>query len=184
LIPKLDVQNFILVGHSMGGKVAQLVAGRKMVKGLIAVVLIGSAPPTPLSLPPDMKAQQLTAYSSQESAEFVVKNVLSSSALANETITMLVEDMLRGNVFATAAWPNYAMGEDILAAARLINIPVLVVGGGLDRVEPVERLRTVVVGSIEHAEMVVVEGSGHLLPIEAPKKVAGYIEYFVKKIYL
>jgi 3-oxoadipate enol-lactonase len=164
LIPNLDVQDFILVGHSMG------------------VVLIGPAPPTPFSFPPDMKAQQLVAYSSPESAEFVVKNVLSSLKLTDDTITMLVEDMLRGSAFATAAWPNYAMGEDVLAATRLIKVPVLVIAGELDRVEPVERLRTEVVGNIEHAKLVVVQGSGHLLPVEAPEKVAGYIESFVKNI--
>jgi pimeloyl-ACP methyl ester carboxylesterase len=182
LIPKLDIQDFILVGHSMGGKVAQLIAGRNLVNGLRGVVLIGPAPPTPFSLPPDMKAQQLVAYSSPESAEFVVKNVLSSLKLTDETTTMLVEDMLRGNEFATAAWPNYAMGEDVLAATRSIKVPVLVIAGELDRVEPVERVRAEVVGIIEHAELVVVRGSGHLLPVEAPEKVAGYIESFVKTI--
>jgi 3-oxoadipate enol-lactonase len=182
LIPKLDIQDFILVGHSMGGKVAQLIAGRNLVNGLRGVVLIGPAPPTPFSLPPDMKTQQLVAYSSPESAEFVVKNVLSSLKLTDETTTMLVEDMLRGNEFATAAWPNYAMGEDVLAATRSIKVPVLVIAGELDRVEPVERVRAEVVGIIEHADLVVVRGSGHLLPVEAPEKVAGYIESFVKNI--
>jgi 3-oxoadipate enol-lactonase len=73
-------------------------------------------------------------------------------------------------------------GRGCLAATRLIKVPVLVIAGELDRVEPVERLRTEVVGNIEHAKLVVVQGSGHLLPVEAPEKVAGYIESFVKNI--
>lgn len=59
LIPKLDIKNFVLVGYSMGGKVAQLIAGRNLVKGLKGVVLLALAPPTPFELPLDMKEQQI-----------------------------------------------------------------------------------------------------------------------------
>jgi 3-oxoadipate enol-lactonase len=182
LIPKLDVQDFILVGHSMGGKVAQLIAGRSVVKGLKGVVLIAPAPPTPFELPSNMKEQQLTAYSSAESAEFVARNVLSASNLSDETISSLVKDMMKGNKFAKAAWPEYAMAEDIVDQAEKINVPVLVVGGEKDVVEPVGRLRKEVLGKIQGAELVVIEGSGHLLPVEKSTLVAGSIEHFVAKI--
>jgi 3-oxoadipate enol-lactonase len=182
LIPKLDIQDFILVGHSMGGKVAQLIAGRNIVKGLKGVVLIAPAPPTPFELPKDMKEQQLTAYSSLESAEFVARNVLSASNLSDETIYLLVKDMLKGNKFAKAAWPEYAMAEDIVDQAEKINVPVLVICGEKDIVEPVERLRKEVLRRIQGAELVVVEGSGHLLPVEKSSLVAGSIEHFIAKI--
>lgn len=182
LIPELDVQDFILIGHSMGGKVAQLIAGRNLVKGLKGVVLIAPAPPTPFELPPDMKEQQLTAYLSPESGEFVVRNVLLASNLSDETVTSLVEDMLKGNKSAKAAWPEYAMGEDIVEQAEKINVPVLVIGGGKDIVEPVYRLRKEVLGRISGAELEVIEGSGHLLPVEYPELVARNIEDFTARI--
>jgi len=166
----------------MGGKVAQLIAGRNLVKGLKGVVLLAPAPPTPFELPSDMKKQQLTAYSSAESAECVVKSVLSASRLSDESIALLVEDMLKGNEFAKAAWPGYAMGEGIVEEARKINVPVLVLGGEKDVVEPVERLREGVLESIDGAELVMVEGSGHLLPLEAPAQVARQIERFAAKM--
>jgi 3-oxoadipate enol-lactonase len=142
LIPKLDVQDFILIGHSMGGKVAQLVAGRRLVKGLKGVILIGPAPPTPFELPDDMKKQQMAAYSSYESAEFVARNVLTSSTLSDEMVAILVEDMVKGSEFSKLAWPNYAMAEDIVVESRHINVPVLVIAGELDRIEPLDRLKT------------------------------------------
>ena len=182
LIPKLDVQDFILVGHSMGGKVAQLISGKNPVKGLKGVVLIAPAPPTPFELPPDMKEQQLTAYLSPESAEFVARNVLSASILSDETISSLVEDMLKGNKSAKAAWPEYAMGEDIVEQAEKINVPVFVIGGGKDIVEPMERLREEVLGRISGAELEVIEASGHLLPVEYPELVARNIEDFTARI--
>ncbi|KAE8447386.1 hypothetical protein EG329_010800 [Mollisiaceae sp. DMI_Dod_QoI] len=184
LIPQLDVEDFILIGHSMGGKVSQLIAGRSQTPGLKGIVLLAPAPPTPLELPLDMKQQQISAYSSRDSAEFVVRNVLSSSQLSDEVVSALVEDMLKGNEFATKAWPAYGMAEDILAETRSITLPVLIIGGELDKVEPVERLKKEVSENIAGAEMTVIEGSGHLLPVEAPEQVAGYIQYFVKKLHI
>ncbi|KAH8660816.1 Alpha/Beta hydrolase protein [Tricladium varicosporioides] len=171
LISHLDIKNFVLIGHSMGGKVAQLIAGQKRVKGLKGMVLLAPAPPTPLVLSEEMKAQQLTAYDTPESAEFVVRNVLTSSLISSSTIQFLVQDMLSGNKYAKRAWPEYAMAEDISDEAKKVNVPVLVVVGEEDRVETVERVRKEVIGNIKGAYMIVLDGKGHLLPVEAPEEV-------------
>jgi 3-oxoadipate enol-lactonase len=182
LIPKLNINDFILVGHSMGGKVAQLLAGRNVFGDrLKGVVLIAPAPPTPFQLPGEMKEQQRTAFSTSESAEFVVRNVLTNIPLSEETVQLLVEDMLKGNKYAREAWPEYAMGEDIVGDARKIAVPLLVIGGEKDQVEVVERLKGEVLGNVK-GELVVVEGAGHLLPVEAPEAVAGFIDGFVGKV--
>ncbi len=166
----------------MGGKVAQLIGGRSQVTGLKAIVLIGPAPPTPLVLPAEMKSQQMTAYNSAQSAEFVVRNVLTSSPLSDDQVKMIVSDIMKGNKFAKLAWPTYAMAEDILVETKKIKIPVLVIAGELDKVEPFERLQKEVLGNIAGSEIVVVMGSGHLLPFEAPRQVAKHIEKFVRQI--
>lgn len=166
----------------MGGKVAQLIAGRHQVKGLKGVVLLAPAPPTPLVLSPDMKVQQLSAYETPESAEFVVRNILSSSKLSDEVVGILVEDMVRGSEVAKKAWPGYGMDEDISEDARKIDVPVLVVVGDEDRAETVERVEREVLGNIKGVEMVVLEGKGHLLPVEAPEEVAGLARGFVGRV--
>ncbi|KFZ25498.1 hypothetical protein V502_00022 [Pseudogymnoascus sp. VKM F-4520 (FW-2644)] len=184
LLARLNIASFILIGHSMGGKVAQLIAGRGITKGIRGVVLVGPAPPTPLVIPAAMKEQQMTAYSSRESAEFVIRNVLSSSPMSDNIVTTLVEDIMKGSQHATLAWPVYAMLEDISSKVKEINVPVLVLAGELDKLEPVERLQSEVLGNIKGAEMVIVEGSGHMLPFEAPVEVAHHIAEFARKIYI
>lgn len=183
LIEELQLKDFILIGHSMGGKVAQLVAGRGRAPGLSALMLIGPAPPTPLELPPDMRSVQLSAYSNRQSAEFVVKNVLSSSALSDENVINLVDDMVKGNELAKSAWPSYGMAEDIVAESKMIKVPVLVIAGERDRVEPLERLKIEVVGNIPTAKLVIVKSSGHLIPYEAPLEVVRFIKDFLSNIF-
>ena len=166
----------------MGGKVAQAIAGRRQVKGLRGVVLLAPAPPNPLVLPEDMKKQQIVAYSSLQSAEFVVRNVLSSSKLEDEVVKMLMEDMMKGNEFAKAAWPAYAMAEDVVEEAKKIDVPVLVIAGELDRVETLERVKREILGNVKGAELEIIKGSGHLLPFEAPVEVSRLVTVFVGKI--
>ncbi|CVL03553.1 uncharacterized protein FMAN_15134 [Fusarium mangiferae] len=179
VITQLELQKYIIVGHSMGAKVAQAVAGRKFVIGLTGLVLLCPAPPTPLVLPEEMRDQQVSAYDNAQNAGSVARNVLTAKALADGTIKGIVEDMLKGSPSAKAAWPRYAMNEDILELAKTISIPSIVIAGGKDQVEPVARVKAEVSGNISVAEFLVLEEVGHLAPLEAPEEVAEIITDFI-----
>jgi 3-oxoadipate enol-lactonase len=91
---------------------------------------------------------------------------------------------MKENTYASAAWPVYAILEDIVVEVKKIKVPVLVVAAELDKLKPIERLRSEVLDNLVEAdtEMVVVRGSGHLLPVEGPLEVAKCIEVFVDKV--
>jgi 3-oxoadipate enol-lactonase len=164
----------------MGGKVAQLLASRPLA-GLKGMVLLAPAPAGRLTLPSEeMKEQQMQAYDSPQVAEFVVRQVLTAGGLADEDIRMLVEDTQRGNQWAKKAWPSYGMEEDYSGDLHKIGVPVKIVVGELDKLEPAERMRTEIIEKIKKkgASMVIVEGSGHMLPVEQPAKVADEIKAF------
>jgi pimeloyl-ACP methyl ester carboxylesterase len=184
VVNKLQLENVVFVGLSMGAKVAQCIAGRQSLPGLKGIVLVSPAPPTPLVLPEDMREQQVHAFENAQSAEFVARNVLTATALGDDVVQALVLDMLRGNEFARAAWPSYAMGEDITALVEGIKVPALVVAAEKDIVEPLERVKTEVVGRLVRVELAVVPGSGHLSPVEAPKVVAGFLVTFLESLGL
>lgn len=175
IIKEMKLENFVLVGLSMGGKVAQIIAAHKL-PGLKSVILLSPAPLNPFQLPEDMREQQIHAYDTKESATFVTANVLTASA-TKEAVAALVEDQLKGNEWAKAAWPKYGMAEDHCNLSGCIAVPVLVLAAEKDVVEPVERVREVfdMVGS----EWGVIGGSGHLSPVERVEDVARAIEEFV-----
>ncbi|KAF4334073.1 alpha beta-hydrolase [Fusarium beomiforme] len=179
ILARLGFQKYIIVGHSMGAKVAQAIAGRKLVAGLAGLVLLCPAPPTPLVLSNEMREQQISAYDDASNAEFVVRNVLTAKTLPDDTVQGIVKDMLKGNAYAKAAWPRYGMKEDILDLAKDISVPEIIIAGGEDQVEPVSRVKTEVSDIISGAELIVLEEVGHLALLEAPEKIAEIINSFI-----
>ncbi|CAK7234238.1 hypothetical protein SCUCBS95973_008867 [Sporothrix curviconia] len=183
----------VLVGLSMGAKVAQVVANRIATAAasgnylsVSAAVLAGPAPATPFQLPPDMREQQLHAYDAAGTASFVAQNVLTVSFRGDSNSSrlpeFLVDDMLRGNPPARAAWPAYAMAEDVTATSLgslATPPPVLVLAAEKDVVEPPERVKSGVLASIAGAKLELIAGSGHLSPIDAQEAVAAAIVRFV-----
>ena len=61
IIGALGLKRYILVGHSMGGKVAQIIAAR-LPQGLARLILIAPAPPTPMPVSEAQRAGMLASY--------------------------------------------------------------------------------------------------------------------------
>ncbi|MDE1995747.1 MAG: alpha/beta hydrolase, partial [Rhizobiaceae bacterium] len=65
LIAKLGLRRYVLVGHSMGGKIAQLLAATRP-DGLVGLVLIAPAPPVPVLVPEEQREMMLESYQARE----------------------------------------------------------------------------------------------------------------------
>jgi pimeloyl-ACP methyl ester carboxylesterase len=70
---------YVLVGHSMGGKLGQIVAARRP-KELVGVVLVAPSRSTPMPVPEAVRAIMLQSYGSREGV-FQALAVLGGEAL-------------------------------------------------------------------------------------------------------
>lgn len=178
VIDALALERYVLVGHSMGGKLAQYMASDRPA-GLVGLVLVAPSPPLPLPLATAQRDAMVRAYDDAASIHATLDHVLTAGPLPHALRGQVVEDSLRGAPAAKRAWPRGAMAEDITDRARRIAVPVTVVSGELDRVDPPAALRTHLLPFIPHAALETVPGRGHLLPLEAPEAVAHAIRRFV-----
>ncbi|OGM48352.1 putative alpha/beta hydrolase [Aspergillus bombycis] len=184
---------FILVGHSMGAKVALATLStlqESLLRKLRGLVLVAPAPPTTLRLPPDMKEQQKAAYETKESVRWTVENVLANpKSLSEDDIQLVIDDSLSANKLAKEAWPTYGMAEDVservrgsLAYISHAGVRVSVLVGGLDIVEPRERVEAEVCRFLEEngvkTSLRVVENVGHLIPLECPEVICKEISLY------
>ncbi|MGE6783203.1 alpha/beta fold hydrolase [Ensifer adhaerens] len=177
LIAALRLTRYVLVGNSMGGKVAQKLAARRP-EGLEALVLVAPAPPTPIDLSPQEKAMRLASYDSAETVNGMLDALLTRS-VAPEVRQRTIVETLKGAWAAKRAWVDVGMAEDIGDEVARITVPTLVITGTRDVVDPEPVLRREIGGRLPQARFVVLEGIGHFSAIEAPGEVAAAIMTFL-----
>jgi pimeloyl-ACP methyl ester carboxylesterase len=182
LIQHLGLKQYVLIGHSMGGKVAQLVASRDPAE-LVGLILVAPATPTPSHLPEEAKQQQVHAYDNRET---VIQTIafLTARTPDAETVEQIVQDSLSGTPEAKLAWPISAMLEDISPEVSKITVPTLVLAGEHDQLDSVEQHRREVIARISGARLEIISDSGHLLPIDEPVRTARAIDQFVRQLHI
>ena len=181
VIGTLGYTDYVLVGHSMGGKVAQALAARRPA-GLVGVVLVAPAPAVPA--PSTELLQQLTmhAYDNEHTVQQNIDQVLTYQPLAAELRQQVVEDSLRAGEEARLAWPKYGLTQDVSAGLSDVDIPILVLAGNHDKVDPPAVVAEHLLPLISHARMTVLEDTGHLSPLEVPDQVASHITTFIARL--
>jgi pimeloyl-ACP methyl ester carboxylesterase len=165
----------------MGGKVAQLLASRRPA-GLVGLVLVAPATPTPTHFPEEALQKQLHAYDNRETVLSAMA-FLSARTPDPEIVEQIVEDSLSGVPEAKLAWPNSAIREDISAEVARIAVPTLVLAGEHDRLNSVEQHRREILSRIPNSRLEIIRGSGHLIPIDEPLALAHAIDTFAAQLH-
>lgn len=181
LVREVGVSEFVLVGHSLGGKIAQLVASRRP-EGLLGLVLVAPAPPTPLRFPEEMRETQIHAYDTRENVLQTIR-LLSARMPPPELVEQIVEDSMSGSRAATLAYPTSSIFEDISHEVPKIAVPTLVLAGELDQLDSIEQHKREVVARIANARLEIIPRSGHLIPIDEPEELAKHIEKFCRRLH-
>lgn len=181
VIDTLGTASYVLVGHSMGAKVVQLLAGRRP-QGLSGAILVAPAPPRPAPVTAAQQDGLAHAYDTAESVIEAIDLMLTKRGLTPELQRQVIQDSLRGSAEARAAWPRHGLVADIRPAAEAIDVPVLVLAGEDDRVDPPAALATHLMPHIPGATMMVLPNTGHLSPLEIPNQIAGHIAHFVSQV--
>lgn len=178
LVQKLGIQNFALVGHSMSGKVALLVAARQATRaelaGLQALVLLSPSPPVPEPIPDDERQKLLRGHGQRTSAEQTLKNI-TAKPISDAAREQIIADDLRSARPAWEAWLQAGSLETISDRMSSIEVPVSILVGSDDQALPPEVQTRMVLPYVPRATIDIVPGAGHLLPWEVPDVVAAFI---------
>ncbi len=169
------VERPVVVGHSMGGQIAQLVAAASP-GALAGLLLVSPVPLAGLALPPE--ARELFERAANDAGKLGTILDLATVALSPEARARLVEVAV--DVDATAlresldAWTAGGF-EDRLAD---IDAPTLVVATD-DPFLPRELLQAQVADAIRGARLEHLPGAGHYPQVEAPARLVAILERFL-----
>ncbi|MGI3779061.1 MAG: alpha/beta hydrolase [Janthinobacterium lividum] len=177
-----------LAGHSMGGKVAAVLArraedGEAGLEGLAAVVLVAASPAGPEPMAAAKREEMLgwfrgdAGQSAAEAEGFVRDNV--GAALPAASGGRTVDDVVRADPAAWRAWLEQGAREDWAARVGVLRTPALVLAGGEDAALGTDAQRVLVAPAFARARLATLAGAGHLLPVERPEEVAGLIAAFL-----
>jgi pimeloyl-ACP methyl ester carboxylesterase len=175
-------ERWMLVGHSMGGKVAAAVARAAAdgdaPAGLAGLVLLAASPPAPEPMAERRRADMLGWVAAgpigdRDARAFVDANT--AQALPTPLRATAAADVRRSSRRAWAAWLEHGSREDWRARVGVLPYPALIVAGAADGDLGEDAQRRLNVPHYADARVEAVAGAAHLLPLEAPDAVAATI---------
>lgn len=175
LVGALGLGDYVLVGHSMGGKVAAALAARRPA-GLRGLLLVAPSPPWPEPMDDAERARLLHTHGDRAAAADTVRRT-TTLPLPPALFERAVDDRVRSSAAAWRAWLAHGSREDLSGRVGRLDdggrLPVHVLVGRRDPV----MARALMAQVADHlgGMLRVASDAGHLLPLESPHTVADAI---------
>ena len=166
IVNLLQGEKFILVGHGMGAKVAQLYAAQQPPENLLGLVLLAPIPLSSWRPPARILAKYKAAYQTGGNLENFVRDILAHAPVDETDIRNLVDDGMKDTPLAKEAWLSYGLDEDFSSAIGRINVPVMVRVGEVDRIIKVEDVVREISTKMHVCIHLLANDRGHLIPVE------------------
>jgi pimeloyl-ACP methyl ester carboxylesterase len=181
LITRQQLTDYVLVGHSMGGKIALAVAARQPA-GLRGLALLSPSPPTPEPMTEAERQASLQAYGDPEAAAATFEHI-TARMLPDELRQQVIADNLRASHPAWEAWLLQGSREDLCSRMPRVQVPICLLAGTADAVLPPQVHRRELLPCLPTAPTLhLIEGAGHLLPLEAPGEVGQLLRQFMAEL--
>jgi pimeloyl-ACP methyl ester carboxylesterase len=178
---------WMIGGHSMGGKIAGLVASRVLrgeapLVSLAGMVLLAPSPPRPEPMDEDRRERMLSwvadgPISDQDAETFLAQNT--AEPLDPAAQDRALTDLGRTSPTAWRAWLETGSRVDAAAAVGTLDLPVLVLAGTDDTDLGAAAQPGLLASVYPRARFLSLDDTGHMIPLERASEAAEAIARFV-----
>ncbi len=177
-IHELKLENYTLCGHSMGAKIA-LYASKLMVDNRPdRIILIAPSPPTIESMSNEEKERMLIHPNSEEAITTVLGATVKK--LRKKKFEYAVESQLRIDEKTWDWWLLQGMENNIADRILDLEVPTFIIFSKNDSVVGPDSIYKEVLPYMKHPSVITLGNVGHLIPMEAPRKLARQIKRITK----
>lgn len=173
---RLELTNSVLIGHSMGAKIALQTAIDS--DALQRVILVAPSPPTQEPMPEDERNRLLGDHHSTDVAATTVDGA-TQQPLPESRREIAIDTHIKAEDRTWRWWLKEGMNHRIDNRLGEIQVPVTVIASTDDPVIPWETIEQDVMALIAKAELIQLSDVGHLIPLEVPEKLAQSIRQAV-----
>jgi pimeloyl-ACP methyl ester carboxylesterase len=170
VVDALGIGPVIAAGHSLGGGIAISLAARRpdAVSGLVLLSSCEKIPPS------DGAAERLLAVLPGPLRRMVflsmAKKVLFAPGAPADAVSLGMDDLRSCRSETMLRDMAAAKAMDLTALAAQLDLPTLILCGSKDKLTP-PALSERLCALIPRAHVRIVEGAGHMLPLECPDRV-------------
>jgi len=175
----LETDNYILIGHSMGGKLALFTTF--ILHDLLPkkIVLIAPSSPSGEDLSDSDKTQflnDLVDDKVEETIHRLIKKKLNKNKLKHTLQSQLSVDRR-----TTQWWFNKGIANNITWAIKNLDVPIYLISSKNDPIITSDVIQKNVLPYLKKPILITFGRSGHLIPIESPRKLTRVIKKIVSE---
>lgn len=198
LLLNLNSTSYILIGHSMGGKIAMQIAVDEQIdmpdsagansKGAAQIpavrarqlILIAPSPPSIERMPKEEQLRMLLHPDLKQAKKTVENSTVKS--LTAEQQDLAVHTQLIADEATWRWWINEGINQSIAASVKELKIPISVIASKDDPAVTYQMtIEDTLTNLPPHTEIVLTEGIGHLFPFEDAEWTATQIAAIVDR---
>ena len=176
-IRKAGIGEYVLIGHSMGGKIAVQVAANDAAGAVQHLILVAPSPPSIEPIPAAEKERMLI-HPDRAQAETTVRNS-THQPLSDAQHHLTIATQLIADPRTWAWWIKEGTTHSIQDQISKIRTPITVLASKDDPAISFDTIQHNVMALLPQATLVTTTGIGHLSPMEAPDWLAAQIIHAV-----
>lgn len=176
-LESMNVETYVLVGHSMSGKIAVDMAANDPNFSIKQLILVAPSPPTIEHISDDDQKQMLN-HPNRQQAENTVKKI-TLKPITDEQFELAVKNNLEADDNTWKWWITKGSMHSLAEESSHLFLPITVLASEDDPAITISSIVKETVPHLTDAKLITTNGVGHLIPMETPQWLADQIKKIV-----